>query len=944
MARSARTISVNLNAGTAKFFSDVDAAGAKIRQFGSHTVSSMQASSASIRLLEGNFTNNIRAVERFIGTTLGLGPVLRAAFPLVGGAAFLGLIGEIGGKLAEFYKKLRDGRELAAAAFQGLNEPLRLTNDQLRVANDRLENDIAKLEGKRQNTLKLALDEARVSADKLAESLTKDLDAMKKLLEEQKAGFFEQLLGRVSDKGLREELFGKSGVGGFLGNVKGIETSGEEKIAAAKTGPESDAARRELDQQLRAAYEQMLRQIETELGIAKLNQQASKGGIADYGPLIEQLSGVRDALRSGLTSIGLQSTNEKLTVRKDKDQAAKENAQEDRPFEDRMKSMAAELDGVREKLESIGKPQAAQLINESFAQTQKIFEELNKSMERHNTSLTVAQMMGIRAREDEILNVKAEEEWKSKLDASERSISERVKSLGLLTAAIGKGYEATREANVETRLMQELGAHANDPAWMKEHAPDVDALRQGLRAEFNAEHQEQSANAIKGLNDQIVLERELARVQGEGAEAVRQATLAAKLRQLVVEGATREQIQLELELYNAQRQNAAAASIAKFGEQTQATERITQALPGGAPAQRQAELQNKFIELSRGGASAPEIAAALGADWAKHEEEVTAAAVKTGLAYKDQLASIAEQVAALNKIKAEQGDSLAIELSLRDLENQRLKTLVEESLQLRGARDGVRAFFIEMQEDAKSAAAIVYEALNTAFDRVASNLAKLGTGQKTDWAKSFQQIGGQMEESSIKGLMQKGLGSLGKAFGIDLGGAKPDGTEGNPLWVKMAGSVAVASGGPSGPGGLSLGGLFGGGAKGGGIFSLLSKLPGLSSLFGGGANMDSLNDLPLMQSGFGGFMAEGGDVEPGNAYIVGESGQELFVPRSAGSIVPNSQLGGGGLSITNHVDARGAELGAGNRIRRALETAHRSAVAMAVRATHERSLRVPARS
>jgi len=40
-------------------------------------------------------------------------------------------------------------------------------------ANDRLENDIAKLEGKRQNTLKSALDDAREAADDLAKSLDK---------------------------------------------------------------------------------------------------------------------------------------------------------------------------------------------------------------------------------------------------------------------------------------------------------------------------------------------------------------------------------------------------------------------------------------------------------------------------------------------------------------------------------------------------------------------------------------------------------------------------------------------------------------------------------------------------------------------------------------------------------------------------------------------------
>src|ERR1035438_7712882 len=47
------------------------------------------------------------------------------------------------------------------------NDPLRNTNDALAVSNARLENDIAKLEGKRQNNLKIALLEAVEAADKL---------------------------------------------------------------------------------------------------------------------------------------------------------------------------------------------------------------------------------------------------------------------------------------------------------------------------------------------------------------------------------------------------------------------------------------------------------------------------------------------------------------------------------------------------------------------------------------------------------------------------------------------------------------------------------------------------------------------------------------------------------------------------------------------------------
>jgi lambda family phage tail tape measure protein len=56
-------------------------------------------------------------------------------------------------------------------------------------------------------------------------------------------------------------------------------------------------------------------------------------------------------------------------------------------------------------------------------------------------------------------------------------------------------------------------------------------------------------------------------------------------------------------------------------------------------------------------------------------------------------------------------------------------------------------------------------------------------------------------------------------------------------------------------------------------------------------------------------MAIGGQVSPDKPYIVGENGPELFMPTSAGSIIPNNKLGnsggstGGGTTIINNISA-----------------------------------------
>ena len=49
----------------------------------------------------------------------------------------------------------------------------------------------------------------------------------------------------------------------------------------------------------------------------------------------------------------------------------------------------------------------------------------------------------------------------------------------------------------------------------------------------------------------------------------------------------------------------------------------------------------------------------------------------------------------------------------------------------------------------------------------------------------------------------------------------------------------------------------------------------------------------------GGFFANGGKPPVNKISVVGERGPELFVPRSAGTVIPNSNIGG--TTITNNI-------------------------------------------
>ena len=84
--------------------------------------------------------------------------------------------------------------------------------------------------------------------------------------------------------------------------------------------------------------------------------------------------------------------------------------------------------------------------------------------------------------------------------------------------------------------------------------------------------------------------------------------------------------------------------------------------------------------------------------------------------------------------------------------------------------------------------------------------------------------------------------------------------------------------------------MFGGG--GGGLGGLIGGLLG-------GSGGDASGPIGMVDAA---FFADGGSPPVGKASIVGERGPELFVPRTAGTIIPNNQIGsmGGTTNVTNN--------------------------------------------
>src|SRR5690349_1299385 len=130
-SKRAGAVTVTFTAGTAQFVKDTETAKAKVRDFAEHTkrahgeaaahiISEHKAASAAMKLFEGNFTNNRRAADSFLLTMRGFGPVLQAAFPVIGALAFVGIVTEVANKVHEFIKNMREAPEKISGTFREL--------------------------------------------------------------------------------------------------------------------------------------------------------------------------------------------------------------------------------------------------------------------------------------------------------------------------------------------------------------------------------------------------------------------------------------------------------------------------------------------------------------------------------------------------------------------------------------------------------------------------------------------------------------------------------------------------------------------------------------------------------------------------------------------------------------------------------------------------------
>src|SRR5712664_1802593 len=143
-----------------------------------------------------------RFVQSFVAELGGVGPVLAAAFTPI---ALVGLL-DVAGEAIEKFKKWNDLSGTTADKMEELTHSVIRQKDSLDLENIRLGNVLAKLEGKPENRLALAFEEAKIKADELGESIAKDLVKVQQLLSSGPGTFSAVFLGKANVSSVGDSL------------------------------------------------------------------------------------------------------------------------------------------------------------------------------------------------------------------------------------------------------------------------------------------------------------------------------------------------------------------------------------------------------------------------------------------------------------------------------------------------------------------------------------------------------------------------------------------------------------------------------------------------------------------------------------------------------------------------------------------------------------------
>jgi Lambda phage tail tape-measure protein (Tape_meas_lam_C) len=324
-------------------------------------------------------------------------------------------------------------------------------------------------------------------------------------------------------------------------------------------------------------------------------------------------------------------------------------------------------------------------------------------------------------------------------------------------------------------------------------------------------------------------------------------------------------------------------------------------------------------------------------------DDVYAGSIKEEAARYDLLLTYDEEVKKLERVREvlqeNNRSTLEIDAAEYDAQNKLIEQWDAAVAKVGTFSERFRGLMNEIALEGQNFSGKFFEAFHKGIDDAETQLAKFIVTGKANFKEVLQ----SMEESIVKAGIQKVVGGIGSAINNKFfGGAIPglgnkaDGSQASPFYVIPMDQSGTLLGGSGGGFGGILGSLFGkkkgsgetdsegsgfgdlfgsggngdfggeasggddGGGSGGGLLGgIFSKISGaFGSIFSSigsviGKIAGSIGSVfSSVFSFFGGFLASGGDVTPGKAYVVGEKHPEFFVPRQPGRVSPSLEVGG----------------------------------------------------
>jgi len=295
-------------------------------------VSGASAANDAMRVLSGSEFGAARGAAQLLTSTLGLGPVLSALFPLIGVMAMVSLLGQVGSQMDKMYEKANAAADAIGKEFDVADQKMQVTLDDAELTNSKLDDQIAKLEGHPGNGLETALLQAVTAADKLQESLYADNEQLTALLQKHEIAWYQGLFtGQKSTGGLNKDIEAQSET--YTGSTAQATLNYDTAMRSAGNDPKKIAAAQAArEKAVHAASGRFLGYLQGQLGTYEQKKKSLDdydAGAAEavpgallvsgehkYGAAIKTLQGMitRVKLAQGITDLQLEAAPKQAEV------------------------------------------------------------------------------------------------------------------------------------------------------------------------------------------------------------------------------------------------------------------------------------------------------------------------------------------------------------------------------------------------------------------------------------------------------------------------------------------------------------------------------------------------------------------------------------------------------------------------------------------------------